>query len=95
VGLEFPLGELFQKWGATMSRLVLDSKVRAVLQNAIDVVEICDEAGVVVGQYIPIIDSGKHTKLEPQITLDEIERRERQGGGRGLQVILADLERGE
>jgi hypothetical protein len=71
-----------------MTRVIVDSATRARLANARAAVELCDEAGNVLGQFIPV---GEGSLTGPLVDVDELNRRERLGGGRPLPDILADL----
>jgi len=53
-------------------------------------VDLCDAQGHVVGRYTP---TGRFAGMEPKVSDDELDRRERQGGGRTLAEIVADLEK--
>ena len=74
---------------ATMTRIVVDPATQSQLANARKTLEICDNRGHVLGHFIPILDS----RMEPQVSEEELDRRERAGGGRPLADILADLEK--
>ena len=76
-----------------MSRLIVDSAMRALLNKGTDVVEFCDDAGNVLGHFFPTVDPAQIKNPEPKITEEEIERRIHQGGGRPLSEIMAELEK--
>ncbi len=57
-----------------MSKLIVDAAILDKLKDLEDPVEVCDEAGQVVGHFFPKLDPKKY-KLEPQISKEEIERR--------------------
>lgn len=67
-----------------MTRIRLNDAVASELRKAPGPVELVDEAGALVGRFTP---------FEPCISEEEIERRLREGGGRTLKEILADLEK--
>jgi hypothetical protein len=73
-----------------MNTIVIDSGLRSKLGNLRETVIFTDEFGHVLGQFEP---AAKDPRKEPQITQEELERRERAGGGRSLAEILADLEK--
>lgn len=75
-----------------MTRVIVDSATQSQLSNARQTLELCSAAGQVLGFFIPRIDPSNAADSEPQISEDELRRRERQGGGRPLAAILADLE---
>lgn len=77
-----------------MTRVVLDAATAAKLHGARDSVELCDESGRVLGRFVPAENGLPGGKLPgPQISEEELDRRERAGGGRSLAEILADLEK--
>jgi len=55
-------------------------------------VEICDESGNVLGYFSPKGDRSLYEGIEVPISEEELDRREKEGGGRTLAEILADLE---
>jgi hypothetical protein len=79
--------------GEAMTRVIVDPVTRAKLANAHNPLELCDDSGNVLGHFIPLPESTRGDKREPQIGEEELDRRERAGGGRGFAEIMADLER--
>jgi len=76
-----------------MSSVVVDPATLARLSGVAQTVTLTDAAGRVVGHFVPIVDPALGEEIEPQISEEELKRRERQGGGRPLVDILRDLER--
>ena len=76
-----------------MNRLVVDSATLARLRDVRQTLELCDDSGHVVGHFVPTVDHSQYSDLEPQISEDELDRRERVRGGRSLAEILTDLEK--
>ncbi len=76
-----------------MTRVIVDPATRAKLADAHDPLEICDDSGKVSGHFIPLPDASRGESAGPQVAEEELDRRERAGGGRGLAEILADLAR--
>lgn len=76
-----------------MNRVVVDPATLAKLRDVWETLDLCDDNGQVVGRFIPMVDRTKCADLEPQISEEELDRRERVGGGRPLVDILKDLER--
>ena len=54
-----------------MTKVTLDTILLAKLNNLTHPVELCDESGRLVGQFIPNL-------LEPRLDENELERRERE-----------------
>jgi hypothetical protein len=76
-----------------MTRVILDDAALAKLRRVTTTAEVCDPEGHVIGQFIPIVSSVPYVGLEPDISEEELQRRERQGGGRTLAEIMKDLEK--
>jgi len=76
-----------------MTRLVVDSATERKLTSTQQTLEICGQTGRVLGHFVPVLDSLKQPRMEPLISEEELQRREKQGGGRPLSAILADLEK--
>jgi hypothetical protein len=76
-----------------MTRVIVDAVTRARLVNARDPLELCDDSGQVLGRFIPSVQLSQCADAGPQISEEELDRRERAGGGRPLSDILAALER--
>ncbi len=74
-----------------MTRIVVDLATQPWLAAADKTLELCDSSGRVLGHFVPACASS--SDREPKISEEELERRERQGGGRSLGAILADLEK--
>jgi hypothetical protein len=76
-----------------MTKIVVDAVLRSKLQNLTQALELCDESGRVLGRFSPTLDLSQYEDLDPQISEEELRRREREGGGRTLAEIMADLEK--
>ena len=58
--------------------------------------EFCDESGHTLGYFKPLENRELYRTVEvPELSEDEIERRLKEGKGRTLAEILADLEKRE
>jgi hypothetical protein len=71
----------------------VDRETIAKLNKIAEAIELCDDSGRVLGHFFPILDPAIYRSQEPQISEDEMTRRERAGGGRSLAAIMADLEK--
>jgi hypothetical protein len=76
-----------------MTRLTVDNSMRAKLASSKEPLELCDEAGHVLGFFHPVALESDYENYEPPITEEEIARLARQRGGRKLAEIMADLEK--
>ena len=74
-----------------MTKLVVDAATQAQLSSAGDMVVLCDSAGRVLGHFFPLPKD--RSRMEPQVSEEELDRRQREGGGRTLDEIMADLEK--
>ncbi len=73
-----------------MVRIVVDPATQARMEGLQMVADLCDASGRVLGRFVPV---QQELILEPQISREELRRREAEGGGRSLAEILADLEK--
>ena len=93
IALDF-LGRLDHE-GNAMTRLTIDSEMRAKLGDCRELVEVCDESGRVVGFFHPTVLANVGAAQHPSspISDEEIETARNQRTGRPLADILADLDR--
>lgn len=59
-----------------MTKLLVDASLPAKLIQADSPVELCDSTGRVLGRYFPTIDPAHFGPLEPQVSEEELRRRE-------------------
>lgn len=76
-----------------MTQITAPSEFGDRLRSANDLVEVCDEHGVVLGTFCPAVDKSLYEDLEPPLSLEELRRRASEPGGRPLPEILEDLRR--
>jgi hypothetical protein len=76
-----------------MSPIKIDADLPNKLRNLQHSVELCDDEGQVVGRFLPILDPKKYGPLEPQVSKEELHRREHANERRYSTVeVLAHLE---
>jgi hypothetical protein len=78
-----------------MTKVIVDSELRAKLGDMQDLVEFRDESGQVVGFFhpvAPVLNADNRQTCSP-ISDDEIETARQQRSGRPLVDIVADLDR--
>ncbi len=75
-----------------MNRIVVDSSTVEKLRGFVDPLELCDDAGNVLGHFTPRLKGTEFPGMEPQISEEELTRRAKERSGRRLSEILADLE---
>jgi hypothetical protein len=76
-----------------MTRVILDQATLAKLNGLKQPVELCDESGRTLGYFSPAVDRSLYDRVQVPISEEELQRRERELGGRTLAEILADLEK--
>jgi len=74
-----------------MDRIVVDDAFTNQLPNAIVPCVVFDSAGKRLGYFTPECDPAWYQGLDPSVSDEELDRRERGGGGRSLAEILTDL----
>lgn len=76
-----------------MSRIQLDADTLRKLHNLQQPLELCDEAGHVMGRVYPSFHPSKYKGWEPKISEEELDRREQEKGGFTTAEVLARLEK--
>ena len=71
-----------------MTQIYLDETLRAKLANPHEPFELCDESGQLLGHYTPLI-----VRKGPQVSDEELERRDREDETFSTEEVLAYLER--
>ena len=66
-----------------MTRLTIDTATETRLGEIGEVVELCGASGRVLGRFVPAVDPDVHGPLEPQVSEEELSRRE-QSNERGF-----------
>jgi hypothetical protein len=60
-----------------MIRIVVNDDLQTTLGSTIDPVELCDPTGKVLGRFFPLVPSSRISPLEPQVSEEELDRRDR------------------
>ena len=60
-----------------MTQILIDSILRSKLGNFSQPLELCDESGKVFGRFFPAVDLSQYEPLEPQVSEEELDRREK------------------
>ena len=77
-----------------MTRVILDEMLRSKLHNLSQPLELCDEAGRVLGHIFPMVDPSQYEPREPQVSEEELDRREQANEQRYTTAeVLAYLEK--
>jgi hypothetical protein len=74
-----------------MDRIIVDESFTRQMPAATVPCLVFDSAGKRLGCFTPEVDPIIYQHLSPTVSDEELTRRERQGGGRGLAEILGDL----
>lgn len=76
-----------------MSRVTVDPNGQFNINGITERVEVLDDSGRRLGIFTPESDRSRYEGVRiPSFTAEELDRFEREPGGRGLAEILADLE---
>ena len=75
-----------------MVRLTVDRDTRSKLRDLRERLQLCDENGRVLGYFQPVVDPSLYEGVDSMVSQEELNRRSKEGGGRPLADILADLE---
>jgi hypothetical protein len=59
-----------------MSRIILDSALCGKLRGLAEPVQLCDDSGRVLGEFIPRIDMSEWEFVGPEVSEEELDRRE-------------------
>ena len=76
-----------------MDRIVIDQANSNKLDGLERMVELCNESGRVLGYFTPLGAPSLYKGIEVPVSEEELDQIEREGGGRTLSEIMADLER--
>jgi hypothetical protein len=60
-----------------MPKITLDDALSSRLNELSQVVELCDPSGRVLGRFIPQIDMSEWEPISPEVSEEELDRRER------------------
>jgi hypothetical protein len=74
-----------------MTSIVIDESLTKQLRDVHEPCVLLDSAGNKLGFFRPEIDRSLYEGLEPSVSDEELDRRSREGGGRTLAEIMADL----
>jgi hypothetical protein len=76
-----------------MIQITLDASVSDQLHNLTQPVELCDPSGRVLGEFVPRIDTSEWEPISPDISEEELGRRERSEEWYSTEEVLAYLKR--
>ena len=76
-----------------MKQITLDPAMLAKLGNLHQPAELHDESGHFLGYFTPTLDPSLYQNVDIPFSNEELDQASRQGGGRLLKDIMADLEK--
>lgn len=74
-----------------MTRIIIDAETRTKLRDLQEPLELCDDSGRVLAHVVPKIDLSEYENIEPPITEEELERREKSNKWYTTQEVLDHL----
>lgn len=76
-----------------MTQITIDAELTRKLQQLSNSAELCDSAGKVLGRFVPQLDLSEWERCEPEISEEELQRREQSLEKRySTAEVLAHLE---
>ena len=75
-----------------MDRIVIDQVNSVKFGGLAHAAELCDEAGHLLGYFTPAHTRSLYEGIHIPVSEEELDQIEREGGGRSLAEIMADLE---
>jgi len=59
-----------------VTRIIVGATLSEKLHHLNELVELCDESGRVLGRFLPVFDLAQYEPLTPQVSEEELRRRE-------------------
>jgi hypothetical protein len=75
-----------------MNQIVIDNETKSRLGDFTEPVEICDATGRVLARLLPVVDLADVEACRPDISEEELQRREREDKWYTTQEVLDHLE---
>lgn len=73
-----------------MTRMTLDSDLASRLRQVDHTIDLCDPSGKVLGRFVPAADLSQWEAVTPEVTEEELDRRERSGQKRYCTAEVLD-----
>jgi hypothetical protein len=80
-----------RKGGPEMTQIKLDAMLSSQLHDVSEVVELCDPSGRVLGKFLPTADMSQWEPLSPEVSEEELDRREQSTEWYTTDQVLAHL----
>lgn len=76
-----------------MTQIILDADIASKLNGVFQPVELCDPSGRVLGRFVPRIDMSEWEPITPDVSEEELDRRERSEVWYSTEEVFAYLKR--
>jgi hypothetical protein len=74
-----------------MTQITLDAALSGKLHQLTQPVELCDPSGRVLGRFIPAVDMSEWEPVSPDVSEEELDRREQSGEWYTTEEVMAYL----
>lgn len=74
-----------------MKQIKLDAGLASTLHNLTQVVQLCDPSGRILGRFVPLIDMSEWEPVSPDISEEELDRREQSTEWYTTEEVMAQL----
>ncbi len=74
-----------------MTQIILDAGVSSKLSELGRPVELCDPSGRVLGRFVPLIDLSQWEQVSPDVSEEELKRREQSTEWYSLEEVMEHL----
>jgi len=74
-----------------MTRIILDASASNHLHALTEPVELCDPSGRVLGSFVPRIDLSEWEPVSPDVSEEELDRREKSTDWYSTEQVMAHL----
>jgi hypothetical protein len=74
-----------------MTQIILDAAVSSQLHQLGRPAELCDPSGKVLGRFVPLIDLSEWEPLSPEVSEEELDRREQSTEWYTTDEVIAHL----
>jgi hypothetical protein len=74
-----------------MNKLMLDAALATKLQDLNEAVDLCDPSGCVLGRFLPVTNMADWEPVSPDVSEEELDRREQSKDWFTTEEVLARL----
>jgi hypothetical protein len=76
-----------------MTRVTVDAGLSRKLHGLTEVAELCDPSGRVLGRFVPVVDISEWEPVTPDVSEEELDRREKSDQWYTFDEVMAHLKR--